>query len=112
MQHGFDLIYFFEILHLQSLLHCGFGVLVDDGFNCFVSWMGSLEKCLFVFGELFITWYTEDSASLKNFAQHARSACNAAVAGGASTYFNQWLRSKQIKHQPDDTRGNHKVILF
>ena len=57
-------------------------MLVDEGFNCFVGWMGSLDKCLFIFDQLFRKWYSEDPTGLKNFAQHARSVCNAAVAGG------------------------------
>ena len=78
-------IFFFS---KQSILHCGMGAMVDNGFNCFIFfYLSSVEKCCFLFGDLFAKWYSTDSDSLKHFAAYACSACSLAVASTANSSF-------------------------
>ena len=94
----------------QSLLHCGLGVLVDDGFNCFIFYMGSLEKCCFLFRDVFEHWFTTDSDNLKKFAAHARSACSLAVASTENGFFTKWVKSLTTTYVPEKEKGFAQVI--
>jgi hypothetical protein len=98
------------IFFFQSLLHCGFGVLVSENFNCIVHYLGSVEKALFIFGDIFISWWTADAEGLKRFASHARSACHVAVAKGDNTFFRKWVKSQPTPYKPDTSLGLTQVI--
>ena len=80
------------VLYFQSLMHCGFGVLVDENFNCLANYLGFVEKACFIFGVLFISLWTTDDDALKRFALHARSACHLTVAKGDNTFFKKWVK--------------------
>ena len=51
-------------------------VLVEQGFNCFIFYLSSIEKCCFLFREVFEKWFVDDCDGLKRFAAYARSACS------------------------------------
>ena len=77
---------------------------MEDGFNCFIFYMGSLDKCCFLFQKLFEKWFSTDAESLKRFAAHARSACSLAVAGCENTFFNKWVKSFKPGYVPEKER--------
>ena len=85
---------------------------MEDGFNCFIFYMGSLDKCCFLFQKLFEKWFSTDAESLQRFAAHARSACSLAVAGCENTFFNKWVKSFKPGYVPEKERGLAQVPAF
>ena len=96
----------------QSLLHCGFGVLVGENFNCLVHYLGSVEKSFYIFGDVFISWWSTDAEGLKRFSAHARSACHLAVAKGDNSFFRKWIKTLSVPYKPDASLGLTQVVLW
>ena len=80
-----------------------------DGFNCFVFYMGSVEKCCFLFGDLRKVVFNCDA--LKRFAMYARSECSLTVASTENSSFAELLKTLGTAYVPEKERGLSQVPL-
>ena len=87
------------------------GVLVDEGFNCFIHYISSIEKCCFLFGDIFAKWYSTDADSLKHFAAYAHSACALAVASTENSSCAKWLKTLGTPYIPEKEQHLSQVPL-
>ena len=72
--------------------------------------MGSLEKCCYLFSDVFEHWFLTDCEGLKKFAAHACSACSLAVASTENGFFSKWLKMFATPYVPEKEKGFAQVL--